>query len=308
MIPRPTLLATFALAALALPARSQEADTPAPPRPVTDATRRDPEALARLEAPGQIVFRDGFDSPESLTKYFEIQGLREDHSRLDTAPGAAHSGAGALRLTAIARDGRASGVGASAWFGPEGYDLAHFRRYIRFADDYDQGNLNHVGGGLAAVAGPDRYFAMGMAGLKPRGDDYYKVAFEPWRDWRRSPAPGYLFLYAYWMDMARDRDGHYWGNMLQPPEPERLVPKRGRWYCLEHMIKANTPGHADGELAAWVDGKLYLHFQGIRWRSSPEVRVKRIDLGLYVHQATRDNTVWYDDVVVSTGYIGPDPR
>ena len=47
------------------------------------------------------------------------------------------------------------------------------------------------------------------------------------------------------------------------------------------MIKTNDPGKANGELAAWIDGKLY------------------------IHKATQDNTVWYDDVALSTGYLGP---
>ena len=70
------------------------------------------------------------------------------------------------------------------------------------------------------------------------------------------------------------------------------------------MLQANTPGKADGELAAWVDGKLYLHFTGIRWRTSERVRIKRLAFGVYVHQSVRDNTVWYDDVALATGYIG----
>jgi hypothetical protein len=28
-------------------------------------------------------------------------------------------------------------------------------------------------------------------------------------------------------------------------------------------------------------------------------------LGIYIHQAEKDNTVWYDVVVLSTGCIGP---
>jgi hypothetical protein len=35
------------------------------------------------------------------------------------------------------------------------------------------------------------------------------------------------------------------------------------------------------------------------------VRLKRFSFGLYVHAAARDNTVWYDDVALSTGYLGP---
>ncbi|MDD2601006.1 MAG: hypothetical protein PHO37_17575, partial [Kiritimatiellae bacterium] len=120
--------------------------------------------------------------------------------------------------------------------------------------------------------------------------------------------PGYLFLYTYWMEMRQDPDGNYWGNMLGPDEKERYIPKRGEWICLEHMIKANNPGEANGELAAWIDGQLYIHYKGIRWRSSSELKIKRFDIGVYIHAAVRDNTVWYDDVALSTGYIGPKER
>ena len=41
------------------------------------------------------------------------------------------------------------------------------------------------------------------------------------------------------------------------------------------------------------------------WRTTPDVRLKRFGIGVYVHRATRDNMVWYDDVALSTGYIGP---
>jgi hypothetical protein len=155
------------------------------------------------------------------------------------------------------------------------------------------------------VAGADRWRAMGSAGIRPKGDDHFNSAFEPWRDWGRLTAPGYMFLYTYWMDMKRDPDGNYWGNMLGPVEKERIVLQRDRWYCLEHMIAANDPQKADGELAAWIDGKLYIHYTGFRWRTSAEVKLKRFDIGVYVHQAKKDNTVYYDDVALSTGYIGP---
>jgi hypothetical protein len=37
-----------------------------------------------------------------------------------------------------------------------------------------------------------------------------------------------------------------------------------------------------------------------------DVKLKRFNIGVYVHRAKKDNTVWYDDVVLSTGYIGPE--
>ena len=86
---------------------------------------------------------------------------------------------------------------------------------------------------------------------------------------------------------------------------------RGEWVCLEQMVQVNTitddGPQADGELAAWIDGELYLHFEGIRWRSDPRVLLKRFDIGIYIHRAEKENVVLYDDVVVSTGYVGTEP-
>jgi hypothetical protein len=70
------------------------------------------------------------------------------------------------------------------------------------------------------------------------------------------------------------------------------------------MVRTNRVGAFDGELATWIDGKLYMHWKGLRWRSSPAVLLKRFGLDVYVHHAKKDNRVWFDDVVLSTGYIG----
>lgn len=279
--------------------------TAAEPLLVTAQTRADAQALAALERPGVVFFSDDFESEASLKNYFEIRGQQEGHAQLVTDAKLAHAGRGAIQFTAVNRNGGSSGAGASGWFGPAGRERVHLRRYIRFAADYDQGNLNHTGGGLSGLRGADKWYAMGKAGLKPDGDDYFSCRFEPWRDWGRQPAPGYMFLYTYWWEMKRDKDGNFWGNMLGPAEGERITLERDRWYCLEQMIKVNEPGRDDGELAAWVDGKLYIHYKGIRWRTSADVQIKRFEIGVYVHQARKDNTVWYDDVALSTGYIGP---
>lgn len=276
---------------------------PAPPRDVTLATLADPDALAALQAPGEVLFEDDFESAASLAKYFEIRGRDEGRARLD--PTVAHTGEAALRCDAPRTEEGSSGSGASAWLGDAGHDVVYLRRYVRFAEDYDQGNLNHTGGGLAGVAGTSKWDGMGQAGVRPRGDDRFTCRFEPWRDWGREDAPGYMFLYTYWVDMLPAPDGNWWGNMLAPAKERRVVPRRGEWVCLEQMVRVNTVGKADGELAAWIDGELYLHMQGIRWRTDARVRLKRFEVGIYVHAARRDNTVWYDDIVVSTGYVGP---
>lgn len=267
-------------------------------------TRDMSDQIADLERPGRVLFEDGFENESSFARFFEVRGKEQGRVRIVST---SHTGKGALSLTAVDRAGQESGAGLSGWLGNKGYDRLNLRYYIRFDEAYDQGNLNHTGGALAAVAGTDKWRGMGTAGIRPKGDDYFMASFETWRDWGRAPAPGYSFFYTYWMDMKRDADGHYWGNMLGPAPAGRKVIERGRWTCCEVMVKANVPGRFDGELAAWIDGKLYEHYRGIRWRSEAAVLLKRFTLDIYVHQSRRVNTVLFDDVVLSTGYIGPEP-
>ena len=284
---------------------AQEESSAFAPRAVTRQTLADAGERARLEQPGAVIFADDFASDSSWANYFEVRGLEEGRAQWVDAPEKVHGGGGAVQFSAPQADGQASGSGASLWLGAQGYEVVYYRRYIKFAADYDQGNLNHTGGGLAGVAGGNRWGGMGQAGIRPQGDDRFTAAFEPWRDWRRYPAPGYMFLYTYWMDMEVSPDGYYWGNFIEAPQENRAVLERDRWYCLEQMIRVNQIGRADGELAAWIDGQLYIHYKGFRWRTDPGLKIKRADLGIYIHEARRDNAVWYDDVVLSTGYIGP---
>ncbi|MDD2599677.1 MAG: hypothetical protein PHO37_10670, partial [Kiritimatiellae bacterium] len=230
------------------------------PRLATAETRANAAVLSALQKPGQVFFEDDFESAASLKKYFEIRGREQGHVKLVSDPAHVHSGQGALQVTAPAKGGDSAGAGATAWFGPAGYDTVYLRLYIKFDENYNQGNLNHTGGSLAAVGGHGKWDQMGQAGIRPKGDERFNSRFEPWCDWGKLTPPGYLFLYTYWMEMRQDPDGNYWGNMLGPDEKERYIPKRGECICLEHMIKANNPGEANGELAAWIDGQLYIHY------------------------------------------------
>ncbi|MEQ1934217.1 MAG: polysaccharide lyase [Fimbriimonadaceae bacterium] len=269
---------------------------------ITDQTRQDSARLKALQTTGKVIFSDDFENPESLKSYFEVRGAKEGWVKVVDQ---SHSGKHALACTARNNNGASSGSGVSYWFGEKGYERVYLRYYIKFKEDYNQGNLNHTGVALTAAAGDNKWRGMGTAGIRPKGDDCFSASFESWCDWGRIPPPGYAFFYTYWMEMGKDKDGNYWGTMLGPKESERFVFKRGTWTCCELMIKCNTPGKNDGELAAWIEGKLYVDYTGLKWRSSADVLLKRFGLDAYVHSATKDNTVYYDDVVLSTGYVGP---
>ena len=276
------------------------AATPFPGQDVTERTRRNRSALEALQAPGRVFFQADFEQTDWYQPFFDRYGFREGRLRRVTDPKLVHSGRGSLECRLPAKRGAVAS--ACYWFAP-GYDQVYARWYCRFAPDFDQGNHMHFTG-LAAVAGTNRWAGMGKAGIRPTGHDRFTTGFEPWRNWGRHDPPGAMQFYSYFPNMKIDpKMQKYWGNMFRPTQA--LVPTRGRWHCFEIMLKANDPDRSNGEQAAWIDGRLYGHFTGILWRRSHRVTIKRLCLGVYIHHSPKENTVWFDDVVLSTGYVGP---
>jgi hypothetical protein len=54
-----------------------------------------------------------------------------------------------------------------------------------------------------------------------------------------------------------------------------------------------------------VDGKLAGDFPNLRFRSVPDLKIGHVVLGTYSSRREDNKTLWYDDVVVGTSYIGP---
>lgn len=216
---------------------------------------------------------------------------------------------------------------------PRGVDLAFARFYVKFPEDADYVHHFVTLGGYH----PSTPWPQGGAGERPVGNDRVTVGIEPFGYGGRFPPPGAWNFYVYWHEMKMSADGRYWGNGLQPVEPQPVP--RGRWQCVEVMLKMNSsPEVPDGELALWLDGQLVAHFkkgvprgrwtgmgfrllreggepfEGFRWRTSEDLKINFFWLMHYVtEQAVRRsnpnprprNRVLFDQVVVATEYVGP---
>jgi hypothetical protein len=258
----------------------------------------------------RVLFADNFESGD-LKKWEERRGTIElTTTNVNSGKFAAHI---------PMHRGKNQGGDAIKWFMP-GADRVYARFYVKFSADYQ---YNHHFMWLGATQRTNKWSAFGKAGLKPNGT-YYSTGMEPWFAWGKNPSPGEVNLYSYFMDMEPDpkMPGKYWGNQFFPPGPgrgvaaseHRVIPPLDRWQCWEFMIQANSgPDKADGKQAMWVDGKLAGEFTGIRWRIDPELKVNCLwmehygyDPGDPTKQYWKDTqSVWFDDVVVATDYIGP---
>lgn len=216
---------------------------------------------------------------------------------------------------------------------PREVDTLHARFYVRFPGDAAYiHHFVHLGGYRPATNWPQ-----GGAGERPRGDDRVTVGIEPYGERGRWAPPGIWTFYAYWHEMRQSADGRYWGNSIRSDPP--AVAPRGRWQCVEVMLKLNSaPDRSDGELALWLDGRPAYRigpgtrrgpwtgmgfetrekgepFDGFRWRAHAGLRLNFFWLLHYVTEnaarqnnvapPTVPNRVWFDDIVVATEYVGP---
>ncbi|MEM1564030.1 MAG: M14 family zinc carboxypeptidase, partial [Candidatus Bathyarchaeia archaeon] len=80
-----------------------------------------------------------------------------------------------------------------------------------------------------------------------------------------------------------------------------VTPEEGRWYCLEVYVKV---GQGDGLWRAYVDGSLLLERTGLNNYYRGYISSLRVGLS-YAVDVNSDVTVYADEVVVGTSYIGP---
>ena len=83
----------------------------------------------------------------------------------------------------------------------------------------------------------------------------------------------------------------------------------GQWYSFEIRAKANTPGISDGIAQLWVDGILRASYNNINYGFGFNINnIMWNDIwltGYWNNPADVNKLSWYDDIVVSTSYIGP---
>jgi hypothetical protein len=189
------------------------------------------------------------------------------------------------------------------WLRP-GHDELFMRHYVRYGNDY--GYHGHGGSGFMADGGTGGFKGAGKA---PEGDKFFWATLEPIgpREWK---PPGALIFYAYWWKMKPDGRGNHWGNWFRPTPDQ--VPELETWTCVEWRVKTNMPGEENGELDCWINGKKCGEFRQINWRSSDSLKINKVQLSLWLEPSAyartgggTTRTLWYDDVVVATKYIGP---
>ncbi len=220
-----------------------------------------------------------------------------------------------------------------------GIDEIYYRAYVK----YQAGVTWHHAGLSIKGYNPTSPWPLGLAGLKPNGDDDFSVAMEP--IWGVGSANPRLDFYAYWMKMhswmdVPQGDQAYYGNSLV--HKASFTANDDTWMCIEVHLKLNpdTSSSAGAALDVWKNDELVAHFDDqaplgcwikdsfcpsgadgpectsypslcvepyvppdLRWRTTTALQVTGIGFGNYITEGGQ-GTVAYDDVVVATARIG----
>lgn len=279
-----------------------------------------------IEKDPDVLFRSGFeDGFNGWTKY------NEKVSRIVRDSTNAYGGSSYLQTTAT----RGVNTGGDVVLRlSEGVD----QLYLRFYTKFDKNTVMPHHFVKIRAFYPEPYW--GNAGKRPRGDEAFWTGIEPNSEskWQ---------FYTYWHEMhswqtyegkpnPERGDNPYYGNVFRPDNQVSF--EREEWICVEAMMKANTPGKYDGEMAFWINGvkqgewkpgfpegvwrsdkfltstdeDLPMQpFEGFNFRTNERVKINEISLQWYVSEkfakkgTVDENIVYFDDVVIATEYIGP---
>lgn len=259
------------------------AEGPPPTAPVTEPG---------LAGRDDIVWFEDFETPD-WRKHFT--GISES-AELTEEPRFVFQGRRALVIRS--RKGEHGSVGASVYF-PQGFERLYVRYYIYFPEEFVWGRGRYCHLKLFSQAGRlsgGRWAGYTPAGVRPTGRDKFSCTIAA------KPKTGRLEFYYYHPEQRGGYGDH--------AECSASL-QRGRWHCLESMVKANTVGRKDGEIACWLDGKLVGQVKGLRFRDIEDLRIRSVGFSNYWGGAGPENTApadqvhYLDNLVIATEYVGP---
>ena len=220
-----------------------------------------------------------------------------------------------------------------------GIDDIYYSSYVK----YQAGTTWHHTGLSIKGYNPPSPWPLGLAGLKPNGDDSFSVALEPVFG-VGSPNPR-LDVYAYWMKMRSwmdqpEGDQAYYGNSLV--HQNAFTADDDSWICVELHLQLNTDTSSStgAVLDLWKNDVLVQHFDDqaplgcwikdkfcpvgadgaectdypslclepylppdLQWRSTTALQVTGIGFGNYITEGAA-GSVEFDDLVVAKARLG----
>lgn len=267
---------------------------------------------ANINTDSAVLFSDGFESYTSTSQLTSSGNwsahYQASNTSITNSAANVFSGTRALQFQLPATSSEIANAVTKNLSST--HDTVFVRVYQKFETGFavPQGGHNGIRISAGNYPGP---------GIVPNGSNFFVAVLQN-VPYYSEPTPGYTASYTYHPEQRSQ-----WGDLFYPdgkilpydknpgnfgpdfvPRPN-FIPEHNRWYCLEFMMQANTPGQRDGRLAAWIDGALIADWQNLRFRDTSGVKINHVELELHGQSNPTLTRKWYDNVVIATSYIGP---
>jgi len=204
-----------------------------------------------IEQDPAVILVEDFEAPlvEVHRRWESVVSAEDQHASGDVAPGS--SGKTSLFIDRQASSSPGLYTRLRNKSGGTGFDKVHARYYVKFAEDC--GEIHHFGTCLGGNNPPTAWPSV-KAGVPTDGAKSFWSGIEPFgSSWTWD-------YYTYWRAMRGSPPrGQTWGNtFIRDPN---LKVEKGKWICVEQMIRMNDVGQSNGEQALWIDGKLVSHLR-----------------------------------------------
>lgn len=151
--------------------------------------------------------------------------------------------------------------------------------------------------------------------LKIKGDEQsqnFKISFSKnsINLTKKSPPPyeymNETYIWPQVPDRTPDTD---WNKRDSDPTTDNYPLEKNKWYCIEVMVKSNTPGLNDAEFAYWIGGKRKFYYNNTNNRGTSRKGISHIELQHVVQDVwdqprPNDTPTWMDNIVVANEPIG----
>jgi hypothetical protein len=242
---------------------------------------------------------------------------RRDTFIIDSTAARGGSGKGVTYNIESTNDyGEWSGGSLDLWLGADGYDELYIGMWIKFTDEWLYSTTERGEHGLEKLMRISTFnddIATTTENPQAFGGSYinYPVWYPDWY---------YNVSYdkAYFTSATRSAPNYgnadqAYSSVLFPSNSSNAAQGDDQWHHYEFRVKMNSAnGVADGEYQFWLDGVSQLSESDIMWKESGSnttgwnwlMFMDNVSVSPYAEDEYKEMSIYMDDVVVSTDYIG----
>ena len=208
-----------------------------------------------------------------------------------------------------------SGGSLDIWLGEAGYKELYVRYYLKFDSSWKWTN-----------PGSTEHHSQKLARISTFNDNIWTTTYNPQGFGSISVNWPASIIEIYYNSVYSGNDpAHYEQQVRRAPDYEALMPvgdynalilSDGQWHCYEFQVKMNSaPGVADGEWRFYRDGEEKISRNDVIWKKEGSDMTHDWNWIMLLDNVTNasaplndhvEMSMYMDDVVISTSYIGPD--